>query len=218
MRTLEGFETWILDLAWSGDAKWLAGCTFEEELMVVDAVTGQIVVDRPDIRATSVDWHQTEPRLAVGELDGSLRLLDPSGKEAWNVRRETERIWAVRFGPDGSQLATAENGAIIIWDTQTGEQVSMLNELRENYKSIDWSPDGKRLVSASDSSVVVWDVDSRQVAIKLASGSVRTVRWSPDGMSVLAGSWGEGVHLWDATRGYEEERRRGLSSSKRNQP
>ena len=61
-------------------------------------------------------------------------------------------------------------------------------------------------MSSSGSSINVWDVESGKVAIKLASGSWAGIDWSPDGKKIVAGNYGSGYRIWDATAGYEAEK------------
>jgi WD40 repeat protein len=66
-------------------------------------------------------------------------------------------VWAVRFSPDGTRVATASvDGTIRLWDTRTGVTVLVL---RGSSGSPVWdlafSPDGSRLASISDS-IRVW--------------------------------------------------------------
>jgi len=134
-----------------------------------------------------------------------VNVLDSDGNSIWNSRRE-KRVSDIRWSPDGSQLASAEHGAIVIWNPSNGEVSTVLDAVREDFVSLDWSPDARRLATSSKNSVRIWDPASGLVAIKLPIGGAECVRWNRDGSRLAAVSGEAGVYIWDASRGYEQVR------------
>lgn len=69
-------------------------------------------------------------RLAVGDAEGVIRLLDStSGKERWRVQRRG-RIFDIAFSPDGRALVSVSTDAaegVHIFDCETGEEQSALS-------------------------------------------------------------------------------------------
>ena len=105
------------------------------------------------------------------------------------------------FSPDGSRLASANRSALVVCNTETGEIVGKMDEIRENFRSVDWSPDGRRLAAGSDDSVSIWDAIEFRLALKIQLG-VDQVRWAPDGLR-LAVSYDEKLRILDATHAYQ---------------
>jgi WD40 repeat protein len=67
---------------------------------------------------------------------------------------------SVSFNPNGSLIAGGGNdGSIMLWDTQTGETVTRLENHLYPISTLAWSPDGKLLASGDWSGIIrVWDV------------------------------------------------------------
>ena len=109
--------------------------------------------------------------------------------------------------PDGNRIATfGGEGQIIVWDSQTGEQ--LLTQWVTEYGGLDvaFSPDGSRAASAaSDGTVRVWDLNApeeeRLLLTLSGHGSyVQSVAFSPDG-KLLASASANLIRLWDAETG-----------------
>ena len=125
-------------------------------------------------------------------------------------------IRSTAWSPDGSQIATGMfNNQIIIWDYQTGKEITTLiksdNEnMFINY--LEWSPDGSKIAGASDeSSAGVWDAKTWELLYTLnhePPAFVLLVSWSPDGKYILTGGGNDEqgardttARIWDGTTG-----------------
>ena len=195
-------------LDWSADGSLLAGAEWEHaHLFVLGAEKQEVLIARNNAGAKCVAWHPQKSWLAVGYADGRVQLLDKTGdthKTIWEAKHSDHLIADVRFSRDGTRLAAATNGAIPIWDTQTGEPLHVLDDLSDDFYRVAWSHDDSQLATCSGSSINIWDIKSGKVAIKLASGGYVGVDWSPDGKKLVAGSYDRGYQIWDATAGYKE--------------
>ena len=194
-------------LDWSADGSMLAGAEFySSHFLIIDPKRNELILNQPEAGANAVDWHPEELSLAVGYEDGQVKLMDKTGAPIWSSKYGDHAIADVRFSRDGTKLASAASGAIVIWDVETGKQLHVLDDLSDSFGQVAWSHDDRQLVSSSGSSINVWDVESGKVAIKLASGSWAGIDWSPDGKKIVAGNYGSGYRIWDATAGYEAEK------------
>jgi len=106
------------------------------------------------------------------------------------------------WSPDGSQLASAGDDNVRVWDVVSGAAVHILDS--GPVWSVRWSPDGLRLATVSHSGnrfsyagqdAAVWDVVSGERVLVL-EGVGSACEWSPDS-SQLAWSG----RLWDAMSG-----------------
>lgn len=74
-------------------------------------------------------------------------------------------VYAVTYSPDGRLLASgAKDGAVRLWDAETGELLATRKEHASCINSIDFSPDGEVFVTGScDRFIKLWSVRDRQV-------------------------------------------------------
>ena len=121
----------------------------------------------------------------------------------------------VAISPDGKVLATAGNeGAIKLWDANTGLELASINGHDGKVKHVAYSPDGKTLASASfDWTAKLWDVSSlpsppspdeqrpRGPLATIRTGELvrlNSLAVSPDSKTlVAAGTPGHFLTLWD---------------------
>ena len=125
-----------------------------------------------------------------------------------------EEVLAVAVAPDGSRLAYAAGGTVVVRNFQTGLVVWQLTGHQRVVSSVHFSPDGKRLVSGSwDNTVMVWDPSTGEQLCQLRGHTdcVKSVCFSPDGTKLVTGSWDETVKIWNPTTGEELCELRGQS-------
>lgn len=189
-------------LAWNrhGD---LAGISAVGDIVIWDA-EGNVIREFQGVHGvgTAVHWSPDGRRLASIGSSGTIKVWDAAtGELLWEVTGLNNEVHEIRFSHDGKRIATSHRKAIMIWDATSGAKLGSFEQIRENFVSFDWSPDDSRIVSDSNSSVAVWDVANARVAIRLdAPTRLSTVRWSPDGMKVIAA--GHTIIVYDASRGY----------------
>jgi WD40 repeat protein len=127
----------------------------------------------------------------------SIELVVQTGHEDW--------VWGVVWSPDGRRLASgSDDGAVMIWDAESGDCLRTLLGHGDGVQAVSWSPDGRRLASgSSDGIVMTWDAESGE-CLRALSGhgkTVRSVEWSPCGRRLASGSEDHAVRLWDASSG-----------------
>jgi len=137
--------------------------------------------------------------LASGGLEKILRIREMNGRLIRSIRGQS-KILAIAFSPDGKILAAGGfNGAIALWDWQTGEQVGTLNGHGDRISSLAFSADGNTLASGSwDRSIKLWDWEGRTERYTLNGHSDRVcaVAFSPDSRTLVSGSADRTVKIW----------------------
>ncbi len=183
------------------------------EVKLWDAVTQQPLGVIEDA-ARPLAFHPKQPRLAAAFADGSIRLLDRSGKALLTLWGLPSAPSGLGFSPDGSRVAaTAFNPStgkaeLWVWNAEDGKKVlavtlqsglpgGTIGHPRDN---LQFSPDGRRLLVALDTVRLLDAADGKELLT--LQGSL-VAAFSPDGKRIvtagyLAGERRRQLILWDA--------------------
>jgi cytochrome c len=109
----------------------------------------------------------------------------------------------VVFLPGERALSASDDGTIGLWDLAHRALITRLNGHRAKVTAVTVSADGRLAASASwDRTVRVWDLERRTLLHELpAAGNVNTVRFTPDGSQLLAGTSDGDLQGWRASDG-----------------
>ncbi len=156
--------------------------------------------------ATALDC-RPDGTLASGHRDGKIRLWCLSERRLSMVLPAHETpVTALRFSPDGTRLASGDEGHTIgIWSVPGGDSLERFRDAEPGaIRRLAWSPDGMRLASCGGGShVTIWNQADgfRPRRETAASQPVADLGWSSDGQWFFAVSGGEqGMEysvLWD---------------------
>lgn len=115
--------------------------------------------------ATSLAFHPTEPIIATGWEDGSVRLIDfeKQSTEVW-VETNSVQPAQVIFSPDGSQLVTGSGNGVILWDFATREMKSLMTESLY-VLSLSFDATGERLAAVGSGKTWVWDLQAGSIQL-----------------------------------------------------
>ncbi|MEZ4664243.1 MAG: BTAD domain-containing putative transcriptional regulator [Caldilineaceae bacterium] len=208
----------VLSLAYSPDGQLLAAATTDGVVRVWQVAGRQLIGVCPGNGrwVWSVCFSPDGQLLATGCADRAVRIwqigLLRSGLHAiaeWSVHRtligHTDAVFAVCFSPDSQQLASASaDGAIHIWQTQTGQRQQSLLGHCGGVNSIAYSPNGATLASASrDQTARLWRVASGQCVHSLHGhqAEVKALAFSPDGVFVATVSYDGTIRIWYSQTG-----------------
>ncbi len=152
-------------------------------------------------------FHPGGHRFATAH-NGDIRVWDPrTGEELWHIvgpRGLLGRI-GLAFSPDGQFLiASAPDGALNLWNAETGTLVRRLAHSRSPIGDAAPSPDGSLLATAGgDGAVVLWILATGTPARPLTghAAAVNAVAFSPDGLRLATASDDLKVKVWDVASG-----------------
>ena len=135
-------------------------------------------------------------------LDGSKILgTDKSKARLWERGDGREiislsRIKLASLSPDGSQIVTASDQTIDVWDIAAEEEVTMMPVRQGNLRSLVFSPNGRRIVMASErGSVGIWDF-SRAVRERIIRTRENVVAANADPARVVTSSNESTAKIW----------------------
>ena len=82
-------------------------------------VSASVTVDRQIARI--IEQAQEQGLQLTGDLRGTLKLWDPTtGAEMLSLRGRAGRLCAPLWSPDGTRIAAASDGKLLIWDATAG--------------------------------------------------------------------------------------------------
>ncbi|MBL8120426.1 MAG: hypothetical protein JNJ78_23040, partial [Anaerolineae bacterium] len=159
----------ILKLSWHPNNLWLAAGGYDNNVIILDAATGQVIMDRslgatdlPGL-AAAISWMKWNPDgtyLAVGNADGSLYILN--GLNLSSVMTMAIGQILGSWSPDGSKIIMASDGTDgnigYVWDMETGQNLFSLNGHLDLIYGMAWSPFGDFIVTSSrDATIRIWN-------------------------------------------------------------
>ena len=144
-------------------------------------------------------------QLASADRGGGVRVGGPDGGGAAALDRPIDgAVWSVRFRGDGSQLLTAADTGLALWDLPSLALARRFDAGGLRITRADLSPKEDRIAAATETGeALVWDVASDEPPrrIEVARDLVWTVRFASDGRHLLAGTGDEVVSVWDLEAG-----------------
>ncbi|MER6256373.1 hypothetical protein ABT224_34000 [Streptomyces sp. NPDC001584] len=155
--------------------------------------------------ATTLSYAPDGRMLAVAVHDRvEICRPDAVGKVGPVLNGHRTPVRAVRFSPDSTLLATADDqGTVRLWHTGGDHPVEgrVVDAHAGPVNDLAFAPDGRLLASAgADGTVQVWDARTGEAALGLPltghTGAVRGVAFAPDG-SLLAAAGEDGtLRFW----------------------
>jgi WD40 repeat protein/tRNA A-37 threonylcarbamoyl transferase component Bud32 len=136
-------------------------------------------------------------------------LWDPGSGRVRVLPAETGgsgRLYLGAFGADGDTFATWEDHSIRVWDLRSQQLVRELNVARVSSpiaNKVALSPGGKTVVGGHmDGTLKFWNLATGQelFTVRAHLSQVMTVRFAPDGQTLVTGAGEEEVSLWPAWR------------------
>ena len=147
--------------------------------------------------------------------DHLVRLTDVSTGRELSTLEFSGGFEHLTFSPDGKTVVFGSLGEIRLWQTETGDELSIpLVDWEADLTNIPhltafaFSPDGATLVSGSDQGEIqTWNAATGEALAVIAKptehenlGHISALRFSPDGALLAVGSHSQ-IHLWEVNTG-----------------
>ena len=200
----------VTSIAYSPDGTIIAIGYNRGMLQIIDAKSreglGQLVPLKID-DVTNLTF-SPDGEFIAGGIGSFVNLWAPPSQLAVNELKELENpnrlIRDLAFSPDGSLIAAAAGQSkIVVWDVESGEEVTTIDKLPDSALAVAFSPDGETLAIGGDGFLSLWDPVSGKKKSTVYEGettAISELTFSPDG-ELLAASFHRTIRLWDlATR------------------
>ncbi|HEX2905989.1 MAG TPA: WD40 repeat domain-containing protein [Phototrophicaceae bacterium] len=169
-----------------------------------------------NIRIASIAWNKDSSKLALGYDDGTVEIIDPTGKSLTTFHLN-EYIAEVEWSPtDTNRLAVAANiynpdiigntVSIINTAIQPAQAETILDGAR-GVNSIEWRSDGTEIAAAINvidpvmgreySEVRIWNASSGVLVNTTYLSITGTIDWLTGSNKIAAETAESGVLLWD---------------------
>jgi WD40 repeat protein len=203
---------WFHDFCFAPDSKTLVYSS-RRGYQHRDLLTGQpsaIILQKPsDFNSLAVS--PDSRLLAVGSSDENAVILRDlaNNNEVRRLHGHRAQVYAMAFSPDGTQLATAEQGtadAIRLWDPRTGDERCTLSApvAAGGFRCVRYSPDGRTLAAVyKPGGIAFWHVASGQrlFAADGHEAPIRSLALSADGSTLVTGDDCGTLHVRDRAAG-----------------
>jgi hypothetical protein len=137
---------------------------------------------------------------------GTIEFWDPSAeRQLPHFFNEPNGVRVIAACSAKKLVAWATRHRIVrVWDITSPTKPVELPQLHECL-AIALSADGRTLAVTADYAVKIYDVEKRSPRRSLEGhkGKVVAVAFSPDGRTLVTGSWDQTVRLWDVATGKE---------------
>lgn len=201
------------DLAVTGARVWNVGLSAGEEWANLPTASG----GRPAAAFTPDGDHVVVAGTDVPAVVWDLATATPDetlGRDVSIIDFDVSPAWAVEVSPDGGLVATisyASSRRVHVWDRESYEDSTTVEEDSMRFTRAAWSPDGDwlALVGEDDRAVgriIIRDRDRVTTELEGALGTRRTrdVAFTPDGLLVTVRAREDGsdaaVEIWDLDR------------------
>ena len=153
----------ISALTFSPDGKEIVSGTVKGKVQLWDAETGVALTSftkenpKPEM-IKALSFTSNGALLAVGS---NKRIRIMGNQKMTGIKDINEGAETLVFSPDDTVLVSGLiNGAIELWDVESGDKLTALDGHSEPIETLVFSPDGKTLVSTGhDGTILLWDWD-----------------------------------------------------------
>jgi WD40 repeat protein len=201
---LEGHTSWVSELIFSVDSRWLYSAGADQTIRIWDVAEQRclaILRGSSDV-VFGLTLSPDGATLASACKDGVVAFWDayPRPEAERSIRITTGQTVRPAFAPDSRVVAVPRGGTVSLFDLRTLEEIEQIPDLGANVWSVAYSPDGALLVSGSTGRrIQVWSCVEHRLLRKIDDLDVPPylMGFSADGRQLLSIGAREKAILWD---------------------
>lgn len=204
-------SSWIHVVKWHPDSKVLAIATLDKYVQLLNVETGQVIPLANKGGSRAIGWNFNGEMLAVGELDGLIKIWDKSGKLIKGISKTyaTDVVGKSFLGLDwhpSKNIFIATNFQIGLFDTSGAEMKTMEHQNKGAIiLCVDWHPSGGFFVIGDyghnwsgenvPSLLHFWSEEGKYLkAISGSKAEYRNVSWNKEGTRLASAS--DVLRIW----------------------
>ncbi|KAG0304241.1 WD_REPEATS_REGION domain-containing protein [Linnemannia gamsii] len=171
------------------------------QLWSIEAGLSEYILKADSTHARAVAFSPCGNQVAFASDNEFVILWDIHTSTAMFVL-VTGSIFGVSYSPDGARIATGgKDGAVRVFDTQTGLLMWDLESRHMSIHCIDYSPNGQWIITGHNTGELeLWDTSTGELCPKWIghNGYVTGINFSPNSKWIASSSFDRTVKLWDA--------------------
>jgi WD40 repeat protein len=202
----------VTNVAIAKNGNVIAVSTYKK-VLVFESRTGKVLVDEEIISESgrvvdSLDFNDNGRFLIATSGEKKSVVFDLTAKKTISLIGHYGGKKSISFNSSGDRVLTSlSDGTVILWDTQTGQEIRRFNVSDSSYQRVAFVPDAEDFfIVVGPMEVSLWHVGSEQKIATLANHSLyshRSIGFSPDGENLyFGGTHGEIFH-WKRDRAEE---------------
>ncbi len=198
-------DDYIIDLAWSPNAKILAAITGSGQVALtnIKGDSSWSELGRHKHSVNSMKWHPSKPLLASGGQDGKLVVWDTSSMSAAWTKEIGGWIDCLSWSSLGQFLASSNGKNLSIWSV-SGKHEQIWCDHESTISDIEWSTDGRLIAVTSKGGITIRGFGSLETTQQLEwHGCPIKMAWQPNGKHIAMGDE-EAIHFWEVETGMHQ--------------
>ena len=208
LRTLEGHEDVVWNVAFDPTGKTLASGSSDNTVKLWDVASGRLLhtLEGHKFNVANIVFAPGSQILASDSVDETVKLWDVANGRLLHTFKMTERgIGGIAFDPKGQTLISVSgNKTVKLWDVASGRLLHTLEGSEDDFFNVEFDPWGQTLASGNnDNTVKLWDVASGKLLRTLEGHAsfASSIAFNPTGRTLASGSLDNTVKLWDVASG-----------------
>jgi WD40 repeat protein len=217
LQVFRGHEDMIWAVAFSPDGKSILTGSNDNTARLWDLYGNVVqVFEGHEGSINSVAFSPDGKSILTGSWDKTVRLWSLKGTLLHLFPGHDGYINSVGFSPDGKNVFSGSwDKTVRLWDLQ-GNVLQVFKGNDGYVTSVAFSPDGKNILTvcsaisfnmpgSQDNIACLWDLKGNILQVfKGHEDRINSVAFSPDGKSVLTGSWDKTARLWEIKKTHKK--------------